>query len=263
MRQLLAISLCAIAFISAPRFANASAANITISAPTINVPFGPAGSVHQAGYFDVTIRDSVGTDTLAQFQASLMLSPDISGITITGADLGQLTNPYAATGPSFSEYAGADGIGDAAGSSPNLIDPYVFAGNSLNISGQGFPYSDTTDADFADATNTGTFTMAANTVYSLEQVYYDVPAGTPAGVYALTFDTNPVFNSISNPGGDQGADFLNLVSNIDTNSYVSPGTTIFGAIDILAIPEPSSVVLMILGAIGLLGFAARRVSMTR
>jgi hypothetical protein len=244
------------AAIAAPQFAHAGAANITFAAPTITVDTaGPVTASDQTGYFDVTISDTVGSDTLAQFQASLMLNQDssnnanVSNIQIVGGDYGNLSNSY---------YTQPDGIGDAAGSSPNLIDTYVMAGNSADITNSGYVYFDPTDADNSDDTNTGTVTMAANTTYSMLQVYYDIPAGTPVGSYSLTFDTNAPFNSISNPGGDPVADFLNLISNANTNSYVSPGTTIAGAINIVQTPEPTSVVLMMLGAIGLIGLGVRR-----
>jgi hypothetical protein len=238
------------AAIAAPQFAHAGAANITFSAPTItdNIT-GPVTTQDTTGYFDVTITDTVGTDTLAQFQASLMLNQGTSNIQIVGGDYGNLSNSY---------YTQPDGIGDAAGSSPNLIDTYAMVGNSADITNGGYVYFDPTDADNSDDTNTGTVTLAANTVYSLEQVYYDIPAGTAVGNYSLTFDTNAPFNSISNPAGDPSADFLNLISNANTNSYVTPGTTVAGSINIVQTPEPTSVVLMVLGAIGLFGFGVRR-----
>jgi hypothetical protein len=76
-----------------------------------------------------------------------------------------------------------------------------------------------------------------------------VPAGTPIGTYSLFFDQNP--QSI-----DPGGDFINLVSNANTVE-VLPGTAISGAI-IVWNPEPSSVVMMALGAIGLFGLGVRR-----
>ncbi|HEX4146268.1 MAG TPA: PEP-CTERM sorting domain-containing protein, partial [Pirellulales bacterium] len=89
--------------------------------------------------------------------------------------------------------------------------------------------------------------------YSMEQVYYDIPAGTPVGSYSLTLDQNSLAT-------DPGADFVNLISNSNTVAYFSPGTAINGAIVVNAavIPEPASVVLMVLGSIGLIGFGLRR-----
>ncbi|HEX4142171.1 MAG TPA: PEP-CTERM sorting domain-containing protein [Pirellulales bacterium] len=248
MRKSSAIFLVgAIAAFTSPRLANAGAVNITISAPIISLTSEP---YVQTGYFDVTISDTT-SDTLAQFQASLELSPGASGISIVGADLGTLSNSYN-TNP--------DGIGNAAGSSPPLLSPYVFGGNSGDVSFGGLPYFDSTDADTADLTNTGTVTLAAHTTYSLEQVYYEIPANIPIGFWPLTFDTDAPYDSISNPSGDRGADFVNLVGNADTNSYVSPGTTFDGGFEFIPTPEPASVVLLILGTLGLLGFRCLRTS---
>jgi hypothetical protein len=231
------------AAIAAPRLASASPSTISFSVPTITVTAG-AGNVttsDQTGYFDVTIKDST-TDTLAQFQASLELNPGSSGVQIVGGDYGDQSNSY---------YTVADGIGDAAGSSPALIDSYVMAGDSSDITNGGYVYYDSTDADNSDLTNTGTVSLAANTVYSLEQVYYDIPAGTAVGSYSLFFDQNSLAT-------DPGADFVNLISNSNTVSYFSPGSVVNGAINVVPLPEPASVVLMIFGAIGLIGLGLRR-----
>jgi hypothetical protein len=233
------------AAVAAPRFANADPSTITFAAPTINVTAGVGGvtTSDQTGYFDVTITDST-TDTLAQFQASLILDPGSSGVSIVGGDYGDLSNSYSTV---------PDGIGDAAGSSPALIDTYVMVGDSSDITGGGYVYFDPTDADNSDITSSGVVTLAANTVYSMEQVYYDIPAGTPVGSYSLTLDQNSLAT-------DPGADFVNLISNSNTVAYFSPGTAINGAIVVNAavIPEPASVVLMVLGSIGLIGFGLRR-----
>jgi len=235
------------AAIATPRLANASPATITFAAPTISVEAGTAGpngvtTSDNSGYFDVTITDTVA-DTLAQYQATLTLNQGVSSVAITGADFGNLSNSYNTT---------PEGT-YAAGASPALIDTYVMNGNSSDISGGGLPYVDATDADNSDLTNTGVASLAANTVYSMEQVYYDIPVGTPVGSYSLFFDQN----SLST---DPGADFVNLISNSNTVSYFTPGTAINGALVVTAMPspEPASVVLMALGAIGLIGLGVRR-----
>ena len=235
------------AVIAAPRFANASAANITFAAPTITVTTGGGPTANdQTGYFDVTVTDSAAGDGMAQFGVSIVLNQGSSDVSIVGADLGQLTNPYTSN---------ADGIGDAAGSSPNLIDPYVLAGNSSEVSSnQAVPYGgdpdeDYTDASNSDLTNSGTNAMTQNTVYSLFQVYYDIPAGTPIGTYAITIDTT---SYATDPNGA----WVNLVSP-STTTFSSPGSFVQGAIVVQG-PEPASVVLMLFGAIGLIGFGIRR-----
>ncbi|HTU26498.1 MAG TPA: hypothetical protein VMF30_13920, partial [Pirellulales bacterium] len=122
MRRGLTLGLLLVAALMPARFA---AATITFEAPAVPVAFG---ANDQTGYFDVTITDSV-TETLAQFQVTLLFDPGISDITLTGADYGQLSNPY----NTFSEGT------YAAGDSPNLIDPYVMAGNSGAVSAQVVP----------------------------------------------------------------------------------------------------------------------------
>jgi hypothetical protein len=245
------------AVIAAPRFANAAAADITFAAPTVNITQEP---YDQTGYFDVTVSDTVG-DKLGQFQAALSLSQGASSISIVGNDLGQLTNgEFNDTNPGTNP----DGIGDAAGASPNLIDPYILAqdgvyadNNSAGLHNGALEYFDSTDANNSDLTNSGTVLFTPNTLYALEQVYYDIPANTPVGSYALTFNTDAPGNALQ---GDGGADFLNLVSNTNGTSYTTPGTTTSGAFVVTAavVPEPTSVVLMLLGAIGLIGFGLRR-----
>ncbi|HTU27565.1 MAG TPA: PEP-CTERM sorting domain-containing protein, partial [Pirellulales bacterium] len=94
---------------------------------------------------------------------------------------------------------------------------------------------------------TGTITLVAGQVYSLEQVYYTIPANTPIGIYPLYFDTNNPGNSLQN---DPSADFVNLVSNTNLTSYQSPGNTIDGAF--VWVPEPSSYCLMSLAVVGML-----------
>ncbi|HTU26499.1 MAG TPA: hypothetical protein VMF30_13925 [Pirellulales bacterium] len=242
MRKSIAFCLLFVAALTPARFAAASAATITFAAPTIDIPYNPYSATD--GYFDVTLTDSAAGDTLAQFQASMILDPGISNVSITGADLGQLTNPY------NPNPEGTYPVGE----SPNLIDPYVFNGNSADVSSDNVGYNDPTDADQADLTNSGTVTLTANTVYSLEQVYYDVPANTPFGTYLLTFDTTPPGNSLQN---DVGANFINLVSNTNTTSYAAPGTVIEGAIVVYLDPEPSSLCLMSLAIVGLFTLRAK------
>jgi PEP-CTERM motif len=247
------------AVIAAPRFANASAATMTFDVPTVNITQEP---YDQTGYFDVTISDTT-SDKLGQFLVGVTTSPGASSIAIVGADLGQLTNGEYADPSSNSFMAtNPDGIGQPAGASPNLIDPYVFAQDGIyadNNSGglqNGFLQSfDSTDAGNSDLTNSGTVTLAANTLYSLVQVYYDIPANTPVGSYAIALNSGPVVANA--PAGN---DYVNLVSNSNGTSYAAPGTQTSGAFVVTAavIPEPASVVLMLFGAVGLIGIGMRR-----
>jgi len=263
-RSLAALVLVGAAM-AAPRLASAYPiidTNITIAAPTIDITYAQAQAGY-SGYFDVTLTDTAAQN-LAQFQASLTLAGDSSHVAIAGADYGQLTNGQYndPSNPAYQNTA-PDGIGDAAGASPNLLDPYVFGNvyattNSGDVTGGGAPYSITPDADNSDATNSGVVALTANTVYSLEQVYFTVAAGTAPGTYSLTFDTNAPYENVAGQrGNDASADFVNLVSNSNTTSYQETNAT-NGAIVILPAPEPASVALMLLGAIGLIGFGWRR-----
>ena len=243
--------------------------NITIAAPTIDITHAQA-QAGVVGYFDVTLTDTAA-ETFAQFQATMTLSaPGIvsngpsNNVSIVGADLGQLSN--AETGSA--RFVG-DGIGDAAGSSPNLIYPYVLGNayattDSSEVSGNGWAAQVSTSAWNSDLTSPGTLvTLVPNTVYSLMQVYYHVLPGTQPGSYALTFDTNAPFQDV--PGqthNDPAADYVNLVSSSIAYDY-DETNAINGAIVILpdspaTTPEPGSVVLLLLGASALLGIGWRR-----
>jgi hypothetical protein len=86
------------------------------------------------------------------------------------------------------------------------------------------------------------------TPLGLLRVEYEVPAGTAMGSYALTFNQD-------NPNTDPFSDYVDTTSNSDMDNSFSPGAVVDGAI--VVTPEPGSVVLLLLGAIGLF-FAARR-----
>jgi hypothetical protein len=252
------------AAIAAPRLASAYPivdSSITIAAPTIDITPAQAAAGY-SGYFDVTITDT-STQNLAQFQATLSLAGDGSQVALVGGDLGQLTNGQY-NDPTNNSYQNtpADGIGDAAGSSPNLIYPYVLGNvyatvNSGDVVNGGLvSVSSSTAAGNSDASNSGTVSMTAGTTYSLMQVYFTVAPGTGPGSYALTFDTAaPYNNTTGQTNNDPSANFVNLVSNSNTTSYAETSTS-FGSITI--VPEPTSVVLMLFGAIGLIGYGLRR-----
>jgi len=244
------ISLAALALIGAgivaPRLANAADLNVTFTAPVINLT-AAQGAAGTSGYFDVTITDSA-SESISAFQSTIALAGDGSQVAFVGADYGNLSNPYAENG--F-----GDGIGDAPGSSPNLLFPYAFAGNSSDITNSANVSWDSNDVENSDLTNSGLVALTANTVYATMQVYYTVAPGTLPGSYAITFNTNAPFNSISNPGGDPTADFVSLAANNNTNGYVQTNS-IAGSINIT--PEPASVVMMLFGAVGLIGYGLRR-----
>jgi hypothetical protein len=258
------------AAIAAPRLAVAYPivdSNITIAAPVINVTAAQAAAGY-SGYFDVTLTDT-STQNLAQFQATLHLGGDGSQVALVGGDLGQITNGQYndLSNPDYQNPVPPgpitpDGIGDAVGASPNLIYPYILGNVYSTINSGDVVYggvvsvSDANDAGNSDAANSGTVSMTAGTTYSLMQIYFTVAPGTGPGSYALTFDTNAPYNDASGQtGNDPSGDFVNLVSTSNLTSYAETATT-FGSINI--VPEPTSVVLMLFGAIGLIGYGVRR-----
>ena len=85
----------------------------------------------------------------------------------------------------------------------------------------------------------------------LMRIEYDVPANTAIGSYATTFYSTPDFSD---------GDFVNPGS-IYSGDYSAVGT-IGGAINVVPTPEPASIVFMVLGAFGLLGFARLRTRRT-
>jgi hypothetical protein len=87
------------------------------------------------------------------------------------------------------------------------------------------------------------------TLLALMTVSFSVPAGTPAGTYALTFNQN-------DPTSDFTADWYNNVSNSDPGTF-SPGAVVNGSI-VVTTPEPSSVLMLLVGAVGLIGIGVRR-----
>jgi hypothetical protein len=266
------ISLAALALvgaaIAAPRLASAAYpivdSNITIAAPTIDITPAQAAAGY-SGYFDVTITDST-TQNLAQFQAQLNLAGPGTNVQIVGADLAQASNGEFNDPTNNAYQAGVpDGIGDAAGASPNFLNlgEYVLAqtGYATNNSGLltngGYVAFDSTQAQNSDSTNSGVVSMVAGTSYDLMQVYFTIAPGTGAGSYALTFDTNaPYNNAAGQTANDVNADFVNTVSNSNLTSYAETSVSV-GAIVVLS-PEPGSIVLMVLGMVGLIGVGVRR-----
>ena len=182
-----------------------SATTFSFSVPTINVTKEP---YDQTGYFDVTVKES-GTGPLAQFQADLLLNGGSSGISFINADL-------------------------------STTAPYVFNGNSQDISNDGLPFyagyygppgngppwdlAATSEAENVDGTNTGTVTLSGNTSYGLMRVEYDIPANTPVGDYSMTFNQD-------DPNVDPFADWVNTISP-ESSVYFSPQSVMNGAINV-------------------------------
>jgi len=141
---------------------------------------------------------------------------------------------------------GASGI-TITGATLLTAEAYVFNGNSQE-QGNSSPFFDSNEATNSDGTNSGTVTLGSSPL-GLMQVSYDIPAGTPVGSYSLTF------NQDAYPA-DANADYVGATNS--TEVLPSPGAVANGAIVVNPIPEPSSIVLLVLGAIGMFGFRRLR-----
>jgi PEP-CTERM motif len=202
--------LAAIVFFAAiagPQFATAG--TVTFSVPTIDVPY--SATQNQTGSFDVSVSEPGGGNILAQFNFDLHLNPGSTGVAFTDVSYGL---------------------------------SYVFAGNSGEEMFGPPVFFDANEVSNSDTVNTNPGPTLSSTLLAMEQVTFDVPAGTPAGTYPLTFNQD-------NPATDPFGDWVNTISNNDPGNF-QPGATINGAI--VVTPEPSSALLVLLGAAGLLGF---------
>jgi len=214
-RSLAALALFGAA-IAVPRLA--SAASITFEVPTITVT---QSNADQTGYFDVTVFQTGGGSSLFQYEVDVFLNQtatnsNVSNIQFINADI-------------------------------NTSAPYVFNGNSGEQSNNNGPFLNTPppEAENDDSPNTNVGVALSSTMLGMERIEYDVPANSPLGSYALTFNQN------TNTG-----DYVETTSISSSNFFLPAVVT--GAINVVQSPEPTSVVLMVLGAVGLVGFGWRR-----
>lgn len=115
------------------------------------------------------------------------------------------------------------------------VAPYVFAGNSLfgptiNTS----PPGQILDVSDVWAVLGGGTTIAAGATVGLGHVFFDVSAGDLAGLVAVVLSPFPA-TSLSDPAG----------GNISVNTLTS------GSITVTRVPEPSALVLVLLGLFAL------------
>ena len=191
------------------------------------------------GFADVTISETGGGDTVFQSGVDLFLNPKTTGI-------------------NFVPYAGDGSVtGQTAGSDYNTTATYIYNGQSSDISFNSPVYTDSFDSSNSNKSEAQTSDETTNagvalssTLLGLMRIEYNVPAGSAAGTYPLTF--TPAVN-----GG--GGNFYDNVSVLDSN-YLLPGSLINGSIIVqpAPTPEPSSIVMMVLGAMGLIGIGVRR-----
>jgi len=218
------------AVIAAPGLANAGVISFSFANQT---PVTTAGGT---GTIDVVITETGTQDTLYQFEVETFLANHGgSNISLSAAlETGAPVPPGSAGG-----YAG--------GSSG-----YVFGQNSYNnsfaVSGGGqIGVNSPTDISSSDAdVSTGTL-LGGVTQYGLMQLTFTVPPATAAGAYVLSFFQDPGLNG----------DWVDTVSKSDGNP-VLPALAPNGAIVVTPVPEPASVLMMVIGAVGLIGFGVRR-----
>jgi len=217
------------AVVAAPGLANAGVISFSYANQT------PVTSAGGSGTIDVVITETGTQDTLFQFQVeSFLANHGGSNISLNAAlETGTPIPPGSAGG-----YAGG-------------TSGYVFGQNSYNnsfaVSGGGqIGVNSPTDIGSSDAdVSTGTL-LGGATQYGLMQLEFTVPAGTAAGAYTMSFNTD-------DPNTD--GDWVDIISKSDT-AVVSPGLSVNGAI--VVTPEPASVLMMVIGAVGLIGIGLRR-----
>jgi len=220
-------SLAALALVGFGISGLASAGTITFEAPTVDITAGQAAA-GVTGYADVTAFDSA-TDSIYQDGEDMYLNPGTTGVSIIAGDY-NTTPTYIFNGNSSNVTEG----------SPVFVDTYD-NGNNYDPGSQN-----ESEVQESDNALNGTPTSLTSSPLGIVRFEYSIPAGTPAGTYTLTLVP-------SNEGGT--GTYTDTVSQSDNNSYLVP-TIIDGAIVVL--PEPGSVVLMVLGAVGLVGFGFRR-----
>jgi len=221
------------AAIAAPGLANAGVISFSFANQSPAVINGATGG---SGTVDVVITETGTPDTLFQFQVEAFLTNHGgSNIALNAAlETGAPVPPGSAGG-----YAGG-------------TNGYVFGQNSYNnsaaVSGGGqIGVNSSTDIGSSDNDVTAG-TLLGTTSYGLMQLEFTVPAGTAAGSYTLSFNQD-------DPNTDGSADYVDIISKADGNP-VSPALAPNGAI--VVTPEPASVLMMIIGAVGLIGVGVRR-----
>jgi hypothetical protein len=215
--------LAALALVVAAPYA-ASAATMTFTAPSIT---GTENAGVQTFTGTVAVSDSVATDQLGGFQLDLFLSATSAGVT-SGS-------PVTETAVNFSGFTLAQAS-------------YVYAGNSsaLTDDNPGYMSNMSSNELFpSDSPNSGNGTTSLTPgLYTLAQFTVTVAGGFTGTEYFVW--------NVNSPSSDGNAPYWNSAAD---PTQLSPNL-VGGSITIA--PEPCSVLLMVLGAIGMFGMAWRR-----
>jgi hypothetical protein len=206
-------------------FGLANTGPVTFTVPTITISPEQA-TVGATGFAEVTATNS-GTDNSYQIGEDMFLNPLTSGVSVIAGDY-------------------------------STAAPYLFGGNSSNV-GNGAPVfvdpldpsnANQSEVEQSDQTaSLNTFTTLTSTPNGIVRFEYSVPAGTVPGTYPITL--------IADTEGGSGT-FYNNISTADA-TLILP-SVINGAIVVQAVatPEPTSIILMLFGAAGLISYSIRR-----
>jgi hypothetical protein len=235
------------AAIAAPRTSMAS--TVSFDAPTVTV--AESNSV-QTVNADVTISDTVATDILAGYQLDLFVSTTPgnvmnpsqlpanlleTNVTITGFTLNTTSAQYV-----YNSSTAAPASTDVGNSNDVNFQTPLYLTNYTTGDGATLA-SEMYNGDTYSNTDVATL----NATYGLANVQFTIAAGYSGTVY-LVWNNDGI-------ASDSYAPFYELstatVTPIDPN-------LVTGSITVTPIPEPASVVLMLLGAVGLVGYGVRR-----
>jgi hypothetical protein len=234
-RGLAALVLVGVA-IAAPRLANA---DVTFEVPTITVVAGPGNVTvaDQTGFFDMLVVDS-GSSNFFSYTADVRLPTEPDGLTPVQTDV---------------QFINAD-ISTLTGITNGPSAVYALLGNSEATANNDVPTSVFPNEVFASdvAITAPGNPIVAGVPLGLVRIQYDIAAGTPVGSYGMTINVFP---------NDPNANISSFASNYQLQSAAAAALTpsvINGAINVVPAPEPSSIVLLVLGAVGLFGFRRLR-----
>jgi hypothetical protein len=231
------------------------ASTVTFTAPSINVPESATTQTYTA---DVLISDTNTTDILAGYQVDLFLQPT-STFSAATPGLPNDTNIAYAAAPTNS--AGAFDFNTTTVTN-GTAEPYVYNNsitgnqnnsNDINFAAPGYlnnytsslQGSGTPNENFPSDTYANSDVAALSQTWALERVFITVAAGF-SGTEYLVWNSNGIAN-------DPDAPYYQLSGAPSTS--IDPNL-IGGVINVT--PEPSSIVMMVLGAVGLFGVGYRR-----
>jgi hypothetical protein len=212
---------------------------VSQSASAGTIDFGvanqtPVTTAGGTGTIDVVVTETGSSDSLFQFEVELSLAGG-SPISLGAATETGKANPGGFAGGTSGYVFGQSTYANSADISPNN------GGAQIGVNSP-------TDVGNSDSSVSAGTPLGGSTQYGLMQLTFSVPADTPAGSYTLTFNQDPGFNG----------DYVDTVSPSDSNIFLPGVLDAAIVVSSVATPEPGSIVMMTLGALGLIGFGVRR-----